>query len=153
MNVSQLLKCQTFTLCVDGNEMCVATDFIQAFKAYISCFYVFNIEFPRSLCHTFQFMEKVLLKTQTSTKKSAKAKRAVELLSKREMRCHKKSESCNCSINEMFQISQIEVPIFFYKCRLQKTKNKCTTHHCRKLEHLDFKQEESSLLLLVLNLR
>ena len=85
-NLSELLNCQSYTVFVDG-KMCSASHFIKAFKLYMSSCYVFNIEFPPSLSHTFYFLEKVLIKTKPADTKNHQ--KQSDLLTQLEMQAPK----------------------------------------------------------------
>ena len=81
-DVHGLIDCRDFSFYVDGHEMCKVGTFVATFKVYPSKFYVFNIEFSKTLENSMMFFERVVIKKSDMGKRG---KRALSLWEKLEM--------------------------------------------------------------------
>ena len=70
----------SFALVLEDEYM-QCCDLASALEAYISCFYVFNLQYPKVLNKTLQFIQRVYLNIKDSTKVHSRVYALIEKLS------------------------------------------------------------------------
>ena len=72
----KFVDCNKFTLYVDGVQLFVCTDVVEAFLTYLSTYYVFSLSYS-GLAKTMYFMEKVVLGLCRDSDKQSKEEKVV----------------------------------------------------------------------------
>ena len=71
-----------FDIFVDGIDIVEAGDFIEAFACFFASFFVFNLEFPKSVEKSMLFFEKMMLKSPSACEKKTKVgKKIINVIS------------------------------------------------------------------------
>ena len=61
IGITEIIKCSTYEIVVEGVVVCKAKDMLTAFETVLAMFYIFNLEYPKGLAATLTFFQKQIV--------------------------------------------------------------------------------------------